>query len=714
MGFTIDLYHQGKGKINMMAAEDVASPRPRRPPVVCDQCRIRKLKCDRKFPCNRCLKSVDKRVCTYTKAPRPRDLPVSSTKSSVLRQPVPIAPPDISLGSPPGREQNLNPEDPHSQRLVLDENKASELFPSWCYHGQGSWQSLLRRMDGFYDYVHQAIVSIPSTLQAHNDIVNKITRIPRQDVPPLRRAERTYLCSLIPQHDTATELIKNYETFWEVKFRIIYMPTFWKEYHHLRQDPSTTALEYPAKLLLVLLLGYQLQHAGENTPSSEREKLPRHTALLWLQAVESWLFTHLEAIKPTLGLIQVLCLLALPTRPLTTNNWHSYATTGYLMKLAVVMGLHTDPGKLAHISATDTELRRRLWATIMEIEISNSLDRGLAPMFTLEMFGTLAPANLNDQDLEEGCSGATTNLLTDCWFQITLLQSLPLRLEVCQALTSRKYELTYQKVLDLDTELNKALSHLHSTSKDMVPMHPSLLQDRWRARITILDLHIRRCLLAVHQTFVIYSKDQKMFHYSRMACLDSASVFLSAQDTLVHEELTSSLLLSTQLHAFILTCFLLMQHAVPESFASQGSLSSMCNSWIQTLLEKSRDAGAKNIYTYKRGLKEYTIQCFLLPYSICRHSSTPYPDRMEAASQRYGDVCSTFSHSLEPESSQDDTTLSSSTLVDHRPRSLSDFLQDQPSVPTLHEDVSWNTLNSVGSNEYSLVSQITNDLVRSF
>lgn len=140
----------------------------------------------------------------------------------------------------------------------------------------------------------------------------------------------------------------------------------------------------------------------------------------------------------------------------------------------------------------------------------------------------------------------------------------------------------------------------------------------------------------------------------------------------------------------------------------------MCTSWIQTLLEKSRDAGAKNIYTYKRGLKEYTIQCFLLPYSICRHSSTPYPDRMEAASQRYGDVCSAFSHSLEPESSQDDTALSSSTLVDHRPRSLSDFLLDQPSVPTLHEDVSWNTLNSVGSNEYSLVSQITNDLVRSF
>ncbi|KAL6689758.1 hypothetical protein J3F84DRAFT_391368 [Trichoderma pleuroticola] len=700
MGFAIDMYQEGIHKINMMAAEEVASPRPRRPPVVCDQCRIRKLKCDRKFPCNRCLKSVDKRVCTYKKAPHPRDLPVSPTESPVPRQPVAIAPPEISQGPNPGREQNVNPEYPQSQHVVLDQNKASELFPSWCYHGQGSWQSLLRKMDGFYDYVHQAIVSKQSTLQAHNDIVNELTRVSRQDVLPLRGAERTYLCSLIPQHETTTELIQKYEKFWEAKFRIIYMPTFWKEYHRLRQDPSTTALEYPAKLLLVLLLGYQLQHDGEDTPSSEIGILSRHTALLWLQAVESWLFTHLEVIKPTLGLIQILCLLALPTRPYTTNTWHSYATAGYLMKLAIMIGLHMDSGNLAHISATETELRRRLWATIMEIEISNSLDRGLMPMFTLEMFDTLAPANLNDQDLEEGCSSTAANLPSDCWFQITLLQSLPLRLEVCQVLTNRKCDLTYQKVLDLDTELNKALSHLHSTSEDIAPMIPSLLLDRWRARTTILDLHIRRCLLAVHQAFVVYPKDQKMFHYPRIACLDSASVFLSAQDTLVHEELASSLLLSTHLHAFILTCFLLMQHALPESFASQGSLSYMCTSWIHTLLEKSRDASSKNISTYKRGLKEYTIQCFLLPYSICRRSSTPYLGLMEAASKRYGDVCSTFSHSLQPTSSPNDAALSSPTLVDCEPRFVSDFLQDLPSVPMLHENISWNTPTSVGSNEY--------------
>ncbi|UKZ81640.1 hypothetical protein TrVFT333_009412 [Trichoderma virens FT-333] len=562
-------------------------------------------------------------------------------------------------------------------------------------------------MDGFYDYVHQAIVSVQSTLQAHNDIVTKIVGTSTRELPPPRGAEKTYLCSLIPQHETATELVKMYEQFWEVKFRILYMPKFWKEYHHLRQDPSTTPLEYPAKLLLVLLLGHQLQQAGDDDLPSEREILPSHTALLWLQAVEFWLFTHLEGTKPTLDLIQILCLLALAIRPHTSNTWHSYAATGYLMKLAIMMGLHTDPGKMAHISTTETELRRRLWATIMEIEISNCLDRGLMPMFTLETFDTLAPANLNDEDLDGGCPSATASHPTDCWFQITLLQSLPLRLEVCQVLTSHKCVLTYQKVLDLDSELNKALSHLHSTSRNMVPMLPGHLQERWRARTAILDLHIRRCLLAIHQAFIVYPKDQKMFHYSRIACLDSASVFLSAQDTLVPEELASSLLLSTQLHAFILTCFLLMQHAWPDSFASQGSLSYMCASWIQTLLENSRDACAKKISTRKRGLKEYTIQCFLLPYSICRRSSTPSPGIMEAASQMYGDVCSMFSHSLQPTSSQDNETLASPTLVDFQPRSASHSLEDLPSVPMLHEGISWNTPNSVGANEYLLGMDIT-------
>lgn len=418
-------------------------------------------------------------------------------------------------------------------------------------------------MDGFYDYVQQAITSVKGTLQVHNEIVAKIASASVQTVVPPRGADTAYLCSLIPADDTAVELIKSYEEFWEAKFRVILMPTFWNEYNRLRQSPMSATLEFPVKLLLVMLLGFQARQAGGSGISAEVELLPSHTISIWLQAVDSWLFMYCQRAKPTLHLVQILCLASLLTRPQSASTWHSHAATGYLMKLAMMMGLHRDPDSVHKMHTDEVELRRRLWATIMEIEIANSLDRGLMPTFTLETFNTLPPANDNELDLVQDSTSVAIARQADCWFQTALLQSLPLRLEVCQVLANRKCALTYQKALQLDAELNKALLRLHSSSRDMPQTLPAHIQERRKARVALLELHIRRCLLAIHQPFIIHPNDQKTVHYSRAACLDSASVFLSSQSTLPPEELASSFLMSTHLHAFILMSFLLQQPAWP-------------------------------------------------------------------------------------------------------------------------------------------------------
>lgn len=575
---------------SMTGATETTAPRARRPAVVCDQCRTRKLKCDRKFPCSRCLKAVDHRICSYTKAPGPKAQTVNCAEIPVSLQSLDprtaaSEPTVVNFDTTPVQERNIESQYPQ-RRYTEDQNKAHDIFPSWCYHGQGSWQSLLRhvgsilllnyqirtililaeplmQMNGFYDYVHEAIISVPATLKNHNQIVTRIAGAYIQNEPQPETAELTDLCSLIPDHDISVALIQQYEQFWENKFRIIHMPTFWREYHKLQLDHSKAALEYPAKLLLVLLLGLQLHQSGNSDLVPGIETLPGDSGLLWLNAVEYWLFKHCQRNKPNLDLLQIHCLLTLPNRPHTTHTWHSYGTTGYLVKLATMMGLHRDPANMPHLSFAEIEMRRRLWATVLEIEISHSLDRGLMPMFTLDMFDTQPPSNLNDEDLEGENPTAMHNGPSDCWFQITLLQSLPLRLKVCQALSSPRATLTYQDAFSLDAELNDALLYLQSTSGNMISMLPEAVRGQWSARITILDLHIRRCLLAIHQAVIVNSTYQPRIYYFRVACLDSASAFLSAQTTLLPGELASSLLLSSELHAFILVCYLLTQDGWP-------------------------------------------------------------------------------------------------------------------------------------------------------
>jgi len=58
------------------------------------------------------------------------------------------------------------------------------------------------------------------------------------------------------------------------------------------------------------------------------------------------------------------------------------------------MGFHRDPANLKPaLDLFPTELRRRLWNTILEITIQTSLDIGGAPLLSLSDFDTLPPSN---------------------------------------------------------------------------------------------------------------------------------------------------------------------------------------------------------------------------------------------------------------------------------------------------------------------------------
>lgn len=133
-------------RIKMTGVEHIPSPRPRRPAVVCDQCRTRKLKCDRKLPCNRCVRAAEQRDCTYTKAPRPKHQSHTNAESpaqSFGHRTTHLAPSETSRGA--SADQDRSPDRVYLQKQSSGDQDR-DVFPSWCYHGQGSWQSLLRRV----------------------------------------------------------------------------------------------------------------------------------------------------------------------------------------------------------------------------------------------------------------------------------------------------------------------------------------------------------------------------------------------------------------------------------------------------------------------------------------------------------------------------------------------------------------------------------------
>ncbi|CEJ91939.1 hypothetical protein VHEMI07621 [[Torrubiella] hemipterigena] len=81
-----------------------------------------------------------------------------------------------------------------------------------------------------------------------------------------------------------------------------------------------------------------------------------------------------------------------------TDGWLSIST---ILHLAVRMGYHRDPDHFLDISPFEAEMRRRIWTTILVMDLTLSLDIGLPRNAIDSQYDTKLPQNLHDSDFDE-------------------------------------------------------------------------------------------------------------------------------------------------------------------------------------------------------------------------------------------------------------------------------------------------------------------------
>lgn len=75
-----------------------------------------------------------------------------------------------------------------------------------------------------------------------------------------------------------------------------------------------------------------------------------------------------------------------------------WTLTGLLVRLAQSLGIHRD-GEQFGLSPYETEMRRRLWWTLIHLDIRASEDHGSDPTILDQSFDTRFPLNINDEDI---------------------------------------------------------------------------------------------------------------------------------------------------------------------------------------------------------------------------------------------------------------------------------------------------------------------------
>ncbi|KAL6713043.1 hypothetical protein ACLMJK_009439 [Lecanora helva] len=332
------------------------------------------------------------------------------------------------------------------------------------------------------------------------------------------------LTSTFPSRETCDQLLDAYLRTFEGMYRIVYVPIFQEEYSQFWQNHQSITTATSMKLALVFAIGTTFYPT-----MVEHERLHR-LARTWIYTAQSWLTGTAEKSTMNLDGVQVACLLQL-ARQVTALGTTSWSSTDLPLYLAMSIGLHRDPRYFPSLSPFQALMRRRLWYTTMELAVQSALASSVPLTISTDHYDTDPPANVDDQTIQPETQDYFSEIpptnVSDSSLQRLLLQSLPLRLRVAATLSSLSHQYSYEYAIETGNALKTASREIMTfiSSAQSRPRTGSLNFSLFHAHF--LDIYLRRNILLLHKAFVIQSRTDPRFYYSRKVCLETTMVIAS-------------------------------------------------------------------------------------------------------------------------------------------------------------------------------------------
>jgi hypothetical protein len=334
------------------------------------------------------------------------------------------------------------------------------------------------------------------------------------------------LVSLLPDRTTTDRLVQAYWETFETIYRILYRPDFWADYYALWENPFAASANFLVTVLLVLATvscispEERMSYIGDSST-------PRERAIALVDVCESWLERQSQKNIP-LAHWQCRCLLLLAKISNTIKKKQTWNIAGNLLRQAMSAGFHRDPSLLGTpMREIDQEMRRRLWATIAELELQVSIERGMPSTLINVTWDTANVLDVIAEELEQGsqemhsqrpCSPRST-----ARFLHSSRPSLSLRLSLTAALNDTNSPLTHDDVLKYDEQL---MSHLQKITPTKTSFEEPQTNARHALSETVLHLQLRQFLLLLHTPFAVERQSSSRSSVSRLACLNVANTII--------------------------------------------------------------------------------------------------------------------------------------------------------------------------------------------
>jgi hypothetical protein len=363
------------------------------------------------------------------------------------------------------------------------------------------------------------------------------------DIPMDRASLQTKMLKVLPSGFVFGILQARYISNWEAFLRILHIPTFMRECDEVAaiKDSDNPALpphirdSLLPQILAVIAIGFRLSDPNDRGTTSE--KLSDKQITKNLAMVQRWLDGLSGKALITMHTLRTRALLLLAHQASLTHPLALWHESGSLVRHAMGMGLHKDPEDCTDLSTFEKEMRRKLWLTIVELDMQISVPVGMPTSVYFNGFTTNPLVNVDDHDLTEDMVEYPSNKPLTAWTnalpQIALGFSMTHRLYVTNLLGGN-VNLEHDAPVFLDNAriLEKALRDLPDQFKASTRAGNNSNKRLYRLFTSImLDMTIRRPILALYRVISLSSHSNR-YPEARKGALRSALAILAHLDAL--------------------------------------------------------------------------------------------------------------------------------------------------------------------------------------
>ncbi|KAL1883285.1 hypothetical protein Daus18300_000343 [Diaporthe australafricana] len=313
------------------------------------------------------------------------------------------------------------------------------------------------------------------------------------------------MADILPGRAICDRLLEAYISMSEGIYRIVHVPSFKAEYEAFwARSQSGVSEGFLPRLMCMLSLGarFETDNRGLGHDRADGINAPTACALTraWLDGLRGKQLVDMDTLQ-----CEVLHLHA--SRIMLSRNQESWAQLGFIVRMAMAMGLHRDPDEFPQIRPFYAEMRRRLWYTIVDMDLHLALACNLPGAVREGEYTCRPPSNLDDGDIFPEMKALPPSRpideYTNTQLQAYASRTLAHRIRVSTIINRLDTIRDFGEVLDCGAKLEQLLDDVnHLFPRRNQTLDPRAKFKDWRMR-ALLDMHVRRPLLALYRPFAL-------------------------------------------------------------------------------------------------------------------------------------------------------------------------------------------------------------------